>query len=204
MGITDLPAGLTWKSRDLHAVRCTSGTRSSTFISSESIAIASSTSELNCQALTHEVRTVKGYVDCYCVFARGTVVGLTRNDITGIHGILVFDESEAIHELDLGDLSGAMSVEMRLDIGLGSYELVSKTGHSENARRLEDRCNNLHTISREITQVQPGRRHLRHSVEAFLWTLRVNKNEKPWRTLRRVSVDFLFSLASVEFAEAIC
>jgi hypothetical protein len=121
MGITDLPAGLTWKSRDLHAVRCTSGTRSSTFISSKSIAIASSTSELNGQALAHEVRTVKGCVKCHFVSARGTVVGLTRNDITGIHSILIFDESEAIHKLDLGDLSGAMTVEMRLNIRLGSY-----------------------------------------------------------------------------------
>ena len=57
---------------------------------------------------------------------RGTVVGLTRNDITGIHGILVFDESKAIHELDLGDLSSPMSVEMGLDVSFGSYGIVSK------------------------------------------------------------------------------
>jgi len=46
--------------------------------------------------------------------------GRTGNHIAGIHSILVFDESEAIHELDLGDLSGAMSVEVSLDISLGS------------------------------------------------------------------------------------
>jgi hypothetical protein len=71
-----------------------------------------------------------GYV---IVYSRGgTVVGLTRNDITGIHGILVFDEPEAIHELDLGDLSGAMSVEMGLDISFGSYRAVSQADHATN------------------------------------------------------------------------
>jgi hypothetical protein len=45
--------------------------------------------------------------------------GHTGNHIAGIHSILVFDEPEAIHELDLGDLSCAMSVEMGLDISLG-------------------------------------------------------------------------------------
>ena len=57
------------------------------------------------------------------------MVGLTRNDITGIHGILVFDESKAVHELDLGDLSSAMSVEVGLDISFGSYGVVSKAEH---------------------------------------------------------------------------
>lgn len=44
----------------------------------------------------------------------------TRNYITGIHGILVLDETEAVHKLDLGDLSGAMGREVSLDIALGS------------------------------------------------------------------------------------
>jgi hypothetical protein len=47
--------------------------------------------------------------------------GHTGNHIAGIHSILVFDESETIHELDLGDLPGAMSVEMGLDISLGGW-----------------------------------------------------------------------------------
>lgn len=42
----------------------------------------------------------------------------TWNDIAGIHGILVFDEAKAIHELDLGNLTSAMSLEVRLDVGL--------------------------------------------------------------------------------------
>ena len=46
---------------------------------------------------------------------------LTWDDITGVHGVLVFDETEAIHELDLGDLASAMGVEVVLNIGLGSY-----------------------------------------------------------------------------------
>lgn len=44
----------------------------------------------------------------------------SRNDVARVHGILVLDEAEAIHELDLGYLSGAMGVEMILNIGLGS------------------------------------------------------------------------------------
>jgi len=44
---------------------------------------------------------------------------LTRNHIACIHGILVLNESKAIHELDLGDLPCAMGVEMGFDIGLG-------------------------------------------------------------------------------------
>ena len=45
----------------------------------------------------------------------------TRNDIARIHGVFVLDEAEAIHELNLGNLAGAMGVEVVLNIGLGSY-----------------------------------------------------------------------------------
>jgi hypothetical protein len=45
--------------------------------------------------------------------------GHTRNNIAGVHGILVFDEAEAIHELDLGDFAGTMGRKVRLNIGLG-------------------------------------------------------------------------------------
>ena len=44
---------------------------------------------------------------------------LTRNDVARVHRVLVLDEAEAIHELDLGDLASAMGREMGLDIGLG-------------------------------------------------------------------------------------
>lgn len=35
--------------------------------------------------------------------------------------VFVLDEPEAVHELDLGNLAGAMGVEVVLNIGLGSY-----------------------------------------------------------------------------------
>jgi len=59
------------------------------------------------------------------------------NNITGIHGILVFDEAESIHQLHLGDFPGAMGREMGLDVGLGS-------------------------CAREIAQIEAGRRDLGH------------------------------------------
>lgn len=45
---------------------------------------------------------------------------LTRNNVAGIHRILVFDEAETVHQLHLGDFPGAMSRKVCLDIGLGS------------------------------------------------------------------------------------
>jgi len=50
----------------------------------------------------------------------GWVDRRTWHDIARVHGILVLDEAEAIHQLDLGDFTGAMSVEVVLNIGLGS------------------------------------------------------------------------------------
>lgn len=44
---------------------------------------------------------------------------LTWDDIPGVHGVLVFDKTKPIHELDLGDLTGAMGCKVSLDIGLG-------------------------------------------------------------------------------------
>lgn len=55
----------------------------------------------------------------------GLVGVLTRNNIACIHGIFVLDETEAIHELDLGYLAGAMGVEVVLNVGLGSYSTRS-------------------------------------------------------------------------------
>lgn len=45
---------------------------------------------------------------------------LTRDNILSVHGILVLDETEAVHQLDLGDFSGSMSRKVSLNIGLGS------------------------------------------------------------------------------------
>lgn len=46
------------------------------------------------------------------------VASLTRNHVSGIQGVIIFDEAEATHELDFGDLSSSMFGEMGLDIGL--------------------------------------------------------------------------------------
>ena len=51
------------------------------------------------------------------------MMDLTRDYITSIHSILIFDESKAIHELDFGDLSGTMGVEVRLHVRFGSYAI---------------------------------------------------------------------------------
>jgi hypothetical protein len=45
---------------------------------------------------------------------------LTWDDILRIHGVLVLNKAEAIHEFDLGNLPGAMGVEVVLNVGLGS------------------------------------------------------------------------------------
>ena len=66
MGVTDLPAGLSWKARDLHAMRGTSGTRGSTLLLSKRIAWTGTTSKLDSEAFTHEVGTVEG---CWIVRA---------------------------------------------------------------------------------------------------------------------------------------
>jgi hypothetical protein len=52
---------------------------------------------------------------------------LTWDNVPGVHGILVLDETEAIHELDLGDLASAVRGEVRLDIGLGSWVPLAST-----------------------------------------------------------------------------
>ena len=49
------------------------------------------------------------------------IIDLTRDYITSIHSILVFDESEAIHELDFGDFSSSVGVEVGLHVRFGSY-----------------------------------------------------------------------------------
>lgn len=46
---------------------------------------------------------------------------LTWNNVASIHCILVLDEPKAIHEFDFGNLAGAMSTEVGLDVGLGDF-----------------------------------------------------------------------------------
>lgn len=45
---------------------------------------------------------------------------LTWDNVSSVHRIFVLDEAKAVHELDLGNLAGAMGVEVVLNIGLGS------------------------------------------------------------------------------------
>jgi hypothetical protein len=45
---------------------------------------------------------------------------LTWHHVSGVHGVLVLDEAEAVHELDLGDFTGPMGSEVLFNIGLGS------------------------------------------------------------------------------------
>lgn len=85
-----------------------------------SLPVSGSTGKLNSEALSHEIRSVK-----------------SRNNVAGIHRILVFDEAETVHQLHLGDFPGAMSRKVCLDIGLGS-------------------------IARKVAQVEPGGRDLSH------------------------------------------
>lgn len=46
---------------------------------------------------------------------------LTRDNISGIERILVFDETKAIHQLDLDNLAGAMLAEVGINVGLGGF-----------------------------------------------------------------------------------
>jgi hypothetical protein len=62
---------------------------------------------------------------------------LTRDDVTRVHCVLVLNEAKAVHELDLSDLTGAMSLEVGLDLGLGG-------------------------IARKVAQVQAGGRDFGH------------------------------------------
>lgn len=51
----------------------------------------------------------------------GAPLSLTWNHVSGIHGVLIFDKTEAVHELDLGNLASAMLGEVGFDVGLGGY-----------------------------------------------------------------------------------
>ena len=41
---------------------------------------------------------------------------LTGHNISGIQLVVIFDEAETVHQLDLRDLAGAMTAEMFLDV----------------------------------------------------------------------------------------
>lgn len=45
---------------------------------------------------------------------------LTWNNIARVHRVLIFDEAESIHQLDLGNFASAMGRKVSFNIGLGS------------------------------------------------------------------------------------
>jgi hypothetical protein len=67
------------------------------------LAMPGTTGELDGKSFSHEIRTME-----------------SRNNIAGIHWVLVLDETEAVHKLHFGDFSSAMSREVSLDVGFGS------------------------------------------------------------------------------------
>ena len=97
----------------------------------------------------------------------------TRNHIARVHRVLVLNETEAIHELNLGDLAGAMGVEVVLNIGLSSYihmvqlalpcqDPAPAAGTSQKtdpAVLPSARKRGQHTCTRQVTKVEPGRAH---------------------------------------------
>lgn len=62
------------------------------------------------------------FYDCYDARKKRA---LTRNNIAGVHSILVLDETKTVHELDFGDLAGSVSCKMGFHIGLGCFAGVS-------------------------------------------------------------------------------
>jgi hypothetical protein len=118
-----LPAGIIGKSSDLHSMRRAAGPGSTValmVVAAASFTVARAAGKLDSETLTHKIGSMESW-----------------DDITGIHGILVLDETKPIHELDLCDLTGAMGCKVSLDIGLGS-------------------------IFGQVAQVKTGRRHLGH------------------------------------------
>lgn len=57
-----------------------------------------------------------------------SVETLTWDYITGIHGIFVFNEAEAVHELDFSYFAGAMGGEVCFDVGFGSWRGQRRIG----------------------------------------------------------------------------
>lgn len=94
------------------------------------------------------MRVDKSYA-CLCTLVsletREAELGqLTGNDIAGVQSVFVFKESKSVHQLDLDDLSGAIRVEVVLNICL-----------------LDCRCSR----SAEKVLGPPGARHIRKPCE---------------------------------------
>jgi hypothetical protein len=100
---TDLPASVVGQPGNLHSMgRSTRARRGAFVTTTEAFFVAVSAGELDGEALSHEDSSMESW-----------------DDIAGIQRILVLDKTEAVHKLDLGDLTSAMLGEVVLDIGLG-------------------------------------------------------------------------------------
>jgi len=137
-GVSNLPARLHRKVCDPHPVRSATRTRGNTLVWGKVLVAAGSTRELDDQSLAHEVRAIclskrivredRFIANCMYVRKAGRRISgrscvsqrirLTRNDVTRIHGVLVLDETKAIHEFDLSDFAGAMGLEVAFDFCL--------------------------------------------------------------------------------------
>jgi hypothetical protein len=100
---TDLPAGIIGKSRDLHSVRSSTRSRRRTLVPHAALSVSSSAGKLNGEAFSHKVGSMESW-----------------NYVASIHSILILDESETVHKLHFGNISGAVGRKVSLDIGLGS------------------------------------------------------------------------------------
>ena len=84
----------------------------------------------------------------------------TWNDILSIHGVIVFDESKAIHEFDLGDITGTMFLEVRLNVFLGDCSSGLKV--SEIPIELGNRTSSRRKTSQSTrsTSIRKGSAHM--------------------------------------------
>jgi hypothetical protein len=58
------------------------------------------------------------------------------DNVPGVHGVLVLNEPEAIHQFDFGDFASTMSGEMRLDVSFGRWRTVSIEQYCRSEPRL--------------------------------------------------------------------
>ena len=85
MGVTDLPAGFSWKARDLHTMNSASWTRGSAFLGSKGITLTSTAGELDGQTFAHEVGTVEGCPSLELICQKGYGPYLERHPVHPKH-----------------------------------------------------------------------------------------------------------------------
>jgi len=101
---TDLPAGIIGEPSNLHTMNSAARARGLSFVvaGKSPLALTRASSKLYSETLAQEVGSMK-----------------SRHNVARVHWVLVFDEAESIHELDLGYLSGSVGSKVRLQVRLG-------------------------------------------------------------------------------------